>query len=69
MKMTDVQKLSGEEIDVELVRLQRKLYDLRCQAVTEKIENPSQFKKVRRDVARLKSEQNIRLRAQQEAMA
>lgn len=61
MKGVEVHKLTGEEIDVELERLNRKLYDLRCQTVTEKIEDPTQFKKVRRDVARLKTEQRARI--------
>lgn len=61
MKAAEVRKLTGEEIDVEVSRLQRKLYDLRVQAVTEKIEDPSQFKKVRKDIARLKTERTARL--------
>jgi len=61
MKAIEVHKLSGEEIDVELDRLRRKLYDLRCQAATEKIEDPSLFKKVRRDIARLLTERTGRL--------
>lgn len=60
MKAVEVRKLTGEEIDVEVSRLQRKLYDLRVQAVTEKIEDPSQFKKVRKDIARLKTERQAR---------
>lgn len=65
MKGVEVHKLTGEEIDVELERLSRKLYDLRCQTVTEKIEDPSLFGKVRRDVARLKTEQRARVLRQQ----
>lgn len=61
MKAIEVHKLSGEEIDVELDRLRRKLYDLRCQAATEKIEDPSLFKKVRGDIARLLTERTARL--------
>jgi ribosomal protein L29 len=61
MKAIEVHKLSGEEIDVELDRLRRKLYDLRCQTATEKIEDPSQFKKVRADIARLLTERTARL--------
>ena len=60
MKAEEVRKLTGEEIDVEIGRLQRRLYDLRTQAVTEKIEDPSQFGKVRKDIARLKTEQRAR---------
>ncbi|HBS30060.1 MAG TPA: 50S ribosomal protein L29 [Phycisphaerales bacterium] len=67
MKGVEVHKLTGEEIDTELVRLSRRLYDLRCQTVTEKIEDPSQFKKVRRDVARLKTEQRARVLRQTKA--
>lgn len=60
MNAAEAHKLSQEEIGVELTRLQRKLYDLRCAAATEKIEDPSQFKKVRRDIARLKTESRAR---------
>jgi len=36
------------------------LFDLRTQTVTEKIGDPSQFGKVRKDIARLKTEQRAR---------
>ncbi len=64
MKMTEVRKLTGEEIDVEIDRIQRRLFDLRCQAAVEKTEDPSQFAKLRRDIARLKTERHTRLRNQ-----
>jgi large subunit ribosomal protein L29 len=64
MKAKEVHKLSNEEIDVELVRLRSKGYELRTQGVTEKIEDTSQFAKVRRDVARLLTEQKARLLAE-----
>jgi len=60
MKSDEVRKLTGEEIEVVLDRLQRRLFDLRTQTVTEKIEDPSQFGKVRKDIARLKTEQRAR---------
>lgn len=60
MKTAEVHKLSSQEIAEELVRLQRQMFDLRCQAATEKIEDPSKFKKVRRDVARLMTERRTR---------
>lgn len=60
MKASEVRKLTDEEIAVETDRLQRRLYDLRCQAVTEKIEDPSQFRKVKGDIARLKTEAHAR---------
>jgi large subunit ribosomal protein L29 len=61
MKAIEVHKLNGEEIDAELTKLRRNLYDLRVQATTEKIEDPTRFGKVRRDVARLLTEQKARL--------
>ncbi len=61
MKALEVHRLTGDEIDSELAKLRRKLYDLRVQATTEKIENPSLFRKVRRDVARLLTERKARL--------
>ena len=62
MKAQEVHKLSDEEIDVEIQRLRRKRFDLRTQAVTEKIQDTSQFRQVRRDVARLLTERSTRHR-------
>ncbi len=49
----EARALNDEEIGNELQRLRVRLYDLRCQASTEKVENTAQFKAVRRDIARL----------------
>ena len=62
MKAKEVHKLSDEEIDVELKRLRQKHFELRTQAVTEKIADTSQFGKVRTDVARLETERTARRR-------
>jgi large subunit ribosomal protein L29 len=53
MKIVDIRQMSTEEVYSELVRLRRHLFDLKSQAVTEKLEDPSQLGKTRRDVARL----------------
>lgn len=55
MKAAEAHKMNDEEVAVELRRLSRKLFDLRTQSVTEKIEDVTQFSKVRRDIARLKT--------------
>ena len=60
MKANEVHKMSVEELGLEAARLQRKLFDQRSAVVTEKIEDPSQFTKLRRDIARLKTEQRAR---------
>ena len=60
MKGKEVRKLSDEEIEVEIKRLRQKHFELRTQAVTEKIEDTSQFGKVRGDIARLLNQRNAR---------
>ncbi len=60
MKAKEVHKLSDEEIDVEVVRLRKRSFELRTQAVTEKIEDTSQFASTRADIARLLTERNSR---------
>ena len=39
----------------ELVEQQKHLFELRSQAVTEKLEDPSQLKKTRKQIARMKT--------------
>lgn len=56
----EVRMMTTEEIGLEMKRLQDKLYTLRSQAVTEKVEDSSQYGKVRKDIARLKTEQTAR---------
>ena len=60
MKAKEVHKLNDEELTIEAGRLRRSLFDLRVQAVTEKIEDTSQYGKIRRDIARLLTEQTAR---------
>lgn len=62
----ETRKMKDAELGIELKRLRERLYELRTQSVTEKIEDPSQFTKVRRQIARLQTEQNAR---KQKAMA
>ncbi len=65
-----VKTKSDEDIAEEIALLREKLYTLRVQSVTEKVEDNSLFMKIRRDIARLLTEQNARRRAKaQERMA
>ncbi|MFM9956661.1 MAG: 50S ribosomal protein L29 [Phycisphaerales bacterium] len=61
MKAVEIRKMTDDEIALEVLSLQKKVYNLRCQAATEKIEDISQFKKSRRDIARLLTERTARL--------
>lgn len=53
MKVKDMRELSDEELGAELERVRRHLFDVRSQAVTEKLEDPSMLTKARRDIARI----------------
>lgn len=60
MKAKETHKLSDEEIKAETKRLRTRMFELRTQAVTEKIQDTSQFRKVRRDIARILTETSAR---------
>ena len=53
MKIGEIRELTDEELGSELQRLRRHLFDLRAQAVTEKLEDPSMIRTAKRDIARL----------------
>lgn len=63
MTGAEVKGLTDEEITEELKRLRGRLFTLRGQTVTEKVEDNSQFVKVRKDIARLLTEQTARRKA------
>ena len=53
MKISEIRQMKTEELHTELDRLRRHLFDLRAQAVTEKLEDPAQLTEAKRDVARV----------------
>lgn len=53
MKISEIRELTTEELQTELDRLRRHLFDLRSQAVTEKLQDPAQLGKTKRDTARI----------------
>ena len=53
MKISEIREHSTEEIHNLLEETRRHLFDLRAQAVTEKLEDPSQLRKTKKDVARI----------------
>ncbi len=63
MKAKEVHAMKVEELHLEVKNLRAKLFDLRSQVVTEKVEDTSQFRKTRADIARLLTEANARTRA------
>ena len=67
MKANEVHKFNDEEVSLEIDRLRKRMFELRTQKVTDKIEDTSQFKKTRRDIARLLTEQRSREISKSEA--
>lgn len=57
---SEVRAMKDDELSLELGRLRNRLFDLKSQTVTEKVEDTSQFQKTRRDIARLLTEQKAR---------
>ena len=60
MKTAEIRKMNDEDIVLEVASLKRRLFDLRSQQVTEKIQNTAQFGQVKKDIARLLTELNAR---------
>lgn len=60
MTPAEVRNLRDDEIKAELKSLRAKQYELRTQTATEKVEDTSQFMKIRKDVARLLTEATAR---------
>jgi large subunit ribosomal protein L29 len=55
MKAQQYREMGPDELKEKLEELERHLFDLRTQAVTEKLENPKSVTNVRRDIARIKT--------------
>jgi large subunit ribosomal protein L29 len=55
MKAQQYREMSADELESKLQELQQHLFDLRSQAVTEKLENSKAVANVKRDIARLKT--------------
>ena len=55
MTTKEIREKESKALDHELVERQKHLFDLRSQAVTEKLEDPSQLRKTKKDIARIKT--------------
>ena len=55
MKAQYYREMSQDELEHKLEELERHLFDLRSQAVTEKLENSKAVINVKRDIARIKT--------------
>ena len=70
MTTKEIRDKQTEALQHELTDRQKHLFDLRSQAVTEKLEDPSQIGKTRKEIARLKTILREReIKTQKEAAA
>ncbi len=60
MKNNEVRELTDEELDAKVAELVRKRYDLKCMFRSGELQNTADFRRLRRDIARLKTELNAR---------
>jgi large subunit ribosomal protein L29 len=55
VKAKQVREMTDDELQSSLGDLEKRLFDLRSQAVTEKLENSKAIINVRRDIARIRT--------------
>ena len=55
LTIKEIRDKNEGQLRSELGERQKHLFDLRSQAVTEKLEDPSQLRKTRKDIARIKT--------------
>ena len=53
MKISEIRDMKTEELHSELDRLRRHVFDLRSQAVTENLQDPSMLTRAKRDIAKV----------------
>jgi large subunit ribosomal protein L29 len=61
VKAKQIREMTDAELQGSLADLEKRLFELRSQAVTEKLENSKAIINVRRDIARLRTVMNERV--------
>ena len=55
MELKKIREMSEAELNAELIRMKKDLFNLRFQHVTGQLENPVQMRETKRDIARVKT--------------
>ena len=55
MELKKIREMSEAELNSELVRMKKDLFNLRFQQVTGQLENPIKMRETKRDIARVKT--------------
>jgi len=69
MKPSEYRGMSDEQLDLTLKEELKNLFHLRFQSATERLETPSQIRKSKREIARLKTIQRERQLAAAKTLA
>ena len=62
--LDDLRVATDDQLQQQLIELKREQFNLRFQAATNQLEKPSRVREVRRTIARIRTLQNQRARAQ-----
>jgi large subunit ribosomal protein L29 len=60
MKPAEYREMSDEQLELTLKEIVKNLFHLRFQSATERLETPSEIRKARKEVARIKTIQRER---------
>ncbi len=63
MKMKEIKGMSDAELLAQLEEMRKEKFNLRNQAKTGQLENSAKLRQLRRDVARILTEQKLRVNA------
>jgi large subunit ribosomal protein L29 len=55
MELNKIREMSEVELNAELLRMKKELFNLRFQHVTGQLENPVKMRETKRDIARVKT--------------
>ena len=55
MDLNKIRQMTDVELNAELEKMKKELFNLRFQHVTGQLENPVQMREVKRDIARVKT--------------
>ena len=55
MKPVDIRELSQDEIETQIANRKEELFRLRFRSATQELENPALVKKLRREIARMRT--------------
>ena len=55
MELNKIREMSEAELNAELMKMKKELFNLRFQHVTGQLENPILLRQTRRDIARVKT--------------